>query len=170
MQQIIVRAFDVNRAEITLCDSGKIIDHFNGFIGKNGLTNNKIEGDNKTPIGTFAINRIFGFAPIKSKMPIIKITDKDVWVDDPESEFYNTLQKRGGNWKSAENMKIPFYEYGAIIEYNTENPVPGAGSAMFLHIKEEPTAGCVAVPRDKMIFINEWLNPAKKPTIKIDAL
>ena len=32
---------------------------FKCCIGKNGLSNNKIEGDKKTPIGTFEIEKLY---------------------------------------------------------------------------------------------------------------
>jgi len=44
--------------------------------------------------------------------------------------------------------------------------VPGRGSAMFLHVRNEnPTSGCVAIDLDRLVEIMRWLDPAKAPKI-----
>lgn len=165
-QRILVQATNTDAA-ITLCDDGIVVENMNGHVGRNGAADDKREGDGKTPTGIYEIHRVFGFSPHRSKMPTIGITKDDVWVDDPKSEFYNTLQKSGGDWTSSEDMKIAPYEYGLVVEYNTQNPVPNAGSAIFMHIGDAPTSGCVSTSRNNIRYILEWLNPDKYPSIQI---
>jgi len=61
------------------------------------------------------------------------------------------------------------YDAGAVIEYNTDPVVPGLGSAIFLHIWREdgakPTAGCVALPEDRLRELLGWLDAEAAPVI-----
>ena len=69
---------------------------------------------------------------------------------------------------SAENMYIPQYNYGFVINYNTANRIPGKGSAIFFHVWSGPgqgTAGCTATAQNNVISILNWLNPSKNPVI-----
>jgi len=55
-----------------------------------------------------------------------------------------------------------------VIEYNTENPVAGKGSAIFLHIwrdENSPTAGCTAVSEENIVKLMKWLDPSLSPLI-----
>ena len=140
----------------------------NGHIGKYGFTNNKVEGDKKSPTGKYTIGTAFGRkADPGTKLPYRKITSDDVWVDDPKSKLYNTWQSRKATknqWKSAENMDIPSYTYGFVINYNTER-TPYKGSAIFFHVGNSYTLGCTATSQTNVINILKWLDPDKNPVI-----
>ena len=58
------------------------------YIGKNGLTNNKKEGDLKTPKGTFDIGIKLSLKPFKKCQ---LITNSLYWIDDINSKYYNKL-------------------------------------------------------------------------------
>lgn len=154
------------------------------YIGKEGITDNKQEGDMKTPLGLFKLGPAFGFKKINTNYPFIKITENSYFVDDPKSKFYNKWVEVNGNissdhpyilnskeisWDSAEklnNYPGP-YEYGLIIEYNIP-AIPNKGSAVFLHIKgKDYTAGCVSVNREDMLEILKWIDKDKNPHIEI---
>ena len=123
------------------------------YIGKNGLTNNKIEGDQKTPIGLFKLGKVFGThkkeeISLHKDLEYIQINKNLFWVDDPNSKYYNKLvdiTNTERDWISAENLldcKIP-YEYAIEIKTNPEN-IPKKGSAIFIHCKaKDYTAGCI---------------------------
>lgn len=127
------------------------------YIGKNGATENKVEGDGKTPIGRFKLGKAFG---THKKEEILyndytEITKDLYWVDDSNSRYYNTLvdiSKVEKDWNSAEHL-IKYkeqYEYGIEIKSNPEN-IPNKGSAIFLHCKKSDyTLGCVSI--DKLIM------------------
>lgn len=128
------------------------------YIGKNGITNNKKEGDGKTPLGEFELGLILvrnsnveNIHGLKYKV----ITENMYWIDDPKSKYYNQLvdiSKVKKDWNSAEQLiDYPIqYEYLAEIKVNPNNII-GKGSAIFLHCsKDENTEGCIAVHREVM--------------------
>lgn len=142
------------------------------FIGKNGLTKNKKEGDNKTPIGEFELGIAMGMHPMKDFEEPVKICYKQItenmyWVDDSNSKYYNQLidvSKVKKSWKSAEHLiEYPVsYEYLIEIKINPCN-IPGKGSAIFLHcIDKGSTSGCIAVNRGTMIKILKNVNKSTK--------
>lgn len=143
-----------------------------GFVGYNGITANKREGDGATPAGRFELRRGFSFEQLPgATIPCARITETGVWVDDPESKYYNMWVNSlapDKDWKTAEKMiGYPVsYRYGIVIEYNTDPVIKGAGSAIFLHCSQGgPTAGCVAVPEDVMFSLMHFVRPGDKIVI-----
>lgn len=143
-----------------------------GFVGRGGVSSAKVEGDGKTPLGVFAVERAFGLADNPgARVPYTRVTALDVWVDDPASAYYNQWARGDApdkDWTSAEKLasETVAYEYAAVIEYNTDRPVKGAGSAIFLHcVKEGPTAGCVSVPQGDMRKLLLLLRPGARIAI-----
>ena len=146
------------------------------YIGKNGLTNNKKEGDLKTPIGEFKLGIAFGIHEekeinINQTLKYIQINKNLYWVDDPNSKYYNQLvdiTKEKKDWNSAEHLiehTIP-YEYAIEIKTNPQN-IPGKGSAIFLHCKNKDyTAGCIAIPTEKMKELLKYINKDTKIVIE----
>lgn len=128
------------------------------FIGKNGITNNKREGDGKTPIGKYNLGVAFGIHDKINFCNYVKINKNLHWVDDVDSKFYNQLvdvTKVKKDWNSSEHLiEYPKqYEYAIEIKTNSKN-IPGKGSAIFLHCSvERPTAGCVAIDTKYMKFL-----------------
>jgi len=148
-------------------------EEMDSVLGSKGLTYNKKEGDKKSPIGVFKLERCFGREENPgTKLSYTQFSQNDFWVDDINSEYYNTFQAgpSDGRWNSAEDLFAvgDRYKYFAVIEYNTVNPVPGAGSAIFLHIwksPETPTSGCTALSEENLLKVVRWLDPAKKPVL-----
>ncbi|MBY0062717.1 SH3 domain-containing protein [Priestia aryabhattai] len=139
----------------------------NGVLGQKGFALSKKEGDMESPTGKYTIGTAFGrYANPGTKLPYRKITASDVWVDDSKSSLYNTWQQKpaNGRWTSAENMDIPAYDYGFVINYN-ESRTPGKGSAIFFHVGTNYTAGCTATSKEQVVSILKWLNPEKNPVI-----
>ncbi|MGP0690366.1 SH3 domain-containing protein [Priestia aryabhattai] len=139
----------------------------NGVLGQKGFSLSKKEGDMESPTGKYTIGTAFGrYENPGTKLPYRKITSNDVWVDDSKSSLYNTWQQKpaNGRWASAENMDIPAYDYGFVINYN-ESRTPGKGSAIFFHVGTNYTAGCTATSKEQVVSILKWLNPEKKPVI-----
>lgn len=125
------------------------------YIGKNGFTKDKTEGDWKTPIGEFELGIAFGkYDSIDTKLPYIKIEDDMYWVDDVNSDEYNELIKTSIKPMFSAEHLIDYvddaYEYAIEIKTNPDN-INGKGSAIFLHCKrKEYTAGCVAIEKEDM--------------------
>ncbi len=94
-------------------------------------------------------------------------------VDDPASEFYNTLADRAAvepDWKSSEKMReiTPEYHWGVVVDYNTAPAVPRRGSCVFLHIGGDGgrgTAGCTAMGEPALKALMQWLDPKAAPVI-----
>ena len=176
--QLIIVKSTGNEAEICAYDLNedlvwsKLAPTASGFVGRNGVSRDKREGDKKSPAGLFPLPSAFGNQPDPGcKLPYRQSTKNSYWVDDPNSRFYNQWVEDDGNrdWKSAEHISAVgrAYNYAAVIGYNLDPIVPGAGSAIFLHIGSSPTAGCVALPEDRLMEILLWLDPEKSPEILI---
>jgi L,D-peptidoglycan transpeptidase YkuD (ErfK/YbiS/YcfS/YnhG family) len=96
----------------------------------------------------------------------------DYWDDDQASPRYNEWvdTKTANPGADPEPMhNVPAYDYAAVIAYNTAR-VPGLGSAIFLHVGTGvATAGCVSLPKAKLLKVLDWLKPADSPRITITA-
>lgn len=147
------------------------------YIGKNGLTNEKIEGDLKTPIGKFELGKILGTnLTVKNKngLEFLKINENMYWIDDTESKYYNQLiniSEVEKDWNSAEHLiDYPIqYEYLIEIKTNPSN-IKGKGSAIFLHCSNHrKTVGCIAVDREIMQELIENIDIHTKIEIKSKA-
>ena len=156
----------------------RVLIKMSGVVGKKGFTNQKTEGDGKTPIGMYAFGTAFGKTKKLDSItwPYKKTTKNDFWVDDPSSKDYNKWVRYTGNpdkkWKSYEVMDHPLYRYGAVISYNTNPIIKGKGSAIFLHVwrgRGTSTAGCAATTEKNVVRILSWLDPAKKPQIVLSS-
>jgi len=135
----------------------------------------KKEGDLRTPMGIFKLSPAFGFdtQPQTFKMDYFQVDENSVCVDDKNSQYYNQLVDASKisqrDWKSAEWMRqIPFYQWGARVQYNTDHPQAGAGSCIFFHIWQSPehgTAGCVAMAASSLLKVLTELDPAQNPVV-----
>jgi L,D-peptidoglycan transpeptidase YkuD (ErfK/YbiS/YcfS/YnhG family) len=102
------------------------------------------------------------------KFPYRVADSQSVWVDDVSSPYYNTWQENAAlkGEHLASSGYATAYAYAAVIAYNMPNPVPGKGSAIFLHVSTGgPTAGCVSISQSSLLQVLRWLDPAKSPVI-----
>jgi len=142
-------------------------------VGRSGISADHHEGDGTTPEGVFTLTEAFGNGPDPgTKLPYRPVHDQDYWVTDSSSPYYNTWQSGppAGRWTQAEALwtLTQAYHHAVVIDYNRDPIVPGRGSAMFLHVRNEnPTSGCVAIDLDRLVEIMRWLDPAKAPKIAI---
>lgn len=144
------------------------------YIGRNGLTNEKIEGDGKTPIGEFELGVILGTHSEgynKNGLQYKEINEDMYWIDDSKSKYYNQLvniSKVKKDWSSGEHLIEYPIQYEYLIEIKTNpNNIPEKGSAIFLHcIKNETTAGCIAVDRETMKKLIENIDEHTKIEIR----
>lgn len=161
---------------------GWVNNHKNltGYIGLRGFLVNKQEGDKKTPVGAFAIGTCYSrTATTQTGLDLYKYDSRDVWVDDPNSAYYNTHQREpsNGRWKSAENfsrMKNGIYDVFFEIKYNPER-IKNRGSAIFFHIANPAmqikyTSGCVSTDRANLLSIAKWLDMDSSPIILMGPL
>lgn len=132
-------------------------------IGRTGMTPEsvKAEGDGATPMGRYPFRRLFYRAdrleePV-TRLPYRALSPEDGWCDDAASPHYN-------QW-----VRLPFgpsheklwrddhaYDLIVVLGHNDSPPVPGRGSAIFLHVRHDddrPTAGCVALLEKDLLFL-----------------
>tara|TARA_B100000401_G_C52679083_1_gene658773 strand:+ start:127 stop:621 length:495 start_codon:yes stop_codon:yes gene_type:complete len=147
--------------------------NFKCCVGKGGLSKKKIEGDKKTPKGTFAIENLY-FRKDRIKKPqtslkCIEIIENMGWCDDIRSpKKYNKLIKSTDKVKH-EKLRRRDYKYDLLIpiKYNYKKPQVGLGSCIFIHLtkKYKPTAGCIALSRKDFLIMLKLIN--KNSKIKI---
>ena len=139
-------------------------------IGKRGITSKKVEGDKKTPKGTFGLKSIFyrkdRVSKIKSSLKKHIIKKNMGWCDDSRSRYYNKMIKFPFDL-SAEKLwlKKNIYDVIIIINYNMEPAIKNKGSAIFLHIAKkdyETTEGCIAVTKEDMKLLASKINNKTK--------
>jgi len=142
-------------------------------VGRAGVKADKREGDGGTPAGTYPLVSVLyrndRVAPPMSHLPVRPLAPNDGWVDEPTDPRYNRLVEIPYP-ASAEQMwrDDNLYDVVVVIGYNMEPVIPGAGSAIFLHVATPdfaPTAGCVAVNKDVLLGLLPLLGPGSTITI-----
>jgi len=127
-------------------------------IGKAGVIPgaDKREGDNKSPLGTWTMREVWYRPDVypdgpTTALPVRATRPEDGWCDAPGDPNYNrpvTLPYPA----SAERMwrDDHVYDLVVILGHNDDPPVPGMGSAIFMHLARDGypgTEGCVALER-----------------------
>lgn len=134
----------------------------------------KKEGDGKAPAGIFKLKQAFGYASFKIEYPYEVYKETDHCVDDVNSKYYNKIVdsiKIERDYKSHERMKFPkdYYKYGIVVDHNgiTEGArsKKGAGSCIFIHIKNVPTAGCTVMNESEIQEVLRWLDSTAEPLL-----
>ncbi|VAV90795.1 FIG00450775: hypothetical protein [hydrothermal vent metagenome] len=124
-------------------------------IGTGGLipASRKVEGDGATPIGSYAFRRVLyrkdRVVMPTTKLPCRAIQKDDGWCDAPNDLAYNR-PVRLPYPASAEQLfrQDHLYDILVVLGHNDMPPVPGLGSAIFLHLARPDftaTRGCLAL-------------------------
>ena len=137
-------------------------------VGRGGLTGHKREGDGATPRGVLRVTGLLYRAdrlapPAPWAMPI---GPGDLWSDDPADPAYNR-PVRAPRAHSHERLRRPDRVYDIVLttDWNADPPRPGRGSAIFLHVwrgPRHPTAGCLALRRDHLLWIVARIGPGTR--------
>lgn len=128
-------------------------------VGRGGIVPaaEKREGDGATPAGVWRITGL-RCRPDRLAFPgAAPILPRDGWSEHPADPAYNRPIRHPHPFP-AERMRRGdrLYDLLATLDHNTGPVVPGAGSAIFLHLwrkPRHPTAGCVAFRRADLAFI-----------------
>ena len=132
---------------------------FTCALGRSGITIDKSEGDGKTPAGRFALRRVLyrpdRLDPPQTKLPLSSIRESDGWCDAPDDPNYNRLVSHPYQ-QSAERLwrDDDLYNIVLVLGHNDDPVVPGAGSAIFVHVATHdyaPTEGCVAIHQQHLL-------------------
>lgn len=174
--------------QMSLKQNGRILSSCN-WRCEDGLTTNKTEGDHMTPEGTFPIYFAFSTKAKNTKIAFETISEDSVWVCDPESVYYNTLQSKNNpdkDWTDkggAENM-YPKFSKGSsnaciCFGFNGDGWSPyGAvaygGSALFIdgvgeNGKMNSGYGDIKISGKDMTKLLSYLDSDYNPTITIRA-
>ncbi len=145
-------------------------------IGRSGMiaAAQKREGDGASPIGIWPIRRFVyradRLALPQTLLPITATQVQDGWCDGADDPLYNqpvTLPYLA----STEQMwrEDHVYDLVAILGHNDAPPVPGMGSAIFLHLARPgftPTEGCIALSLEDMLEVMRLAEPGSAIEIR----
>lgn len=131
-------------------------------LGHGGIRADKREGDGATPAGLFTLRRVLWRAdrladPPVTRLPCAPILPTDGWCDWPEDPLYNrpvTLPYPARHERMWRDDAL--YDIVVIIGHNDDPVVPGAGSAVFMHLARTdggPTEGCVGLARGDLLAL-----------------
>ena len=146
---------------------------FKCCVGKKGFSKFKIEGDKKTPAGTFALGDLY-YRNDKRKRPVtklkvIKIKKNMGWCNDVKSKKnYNKIVKTNSKFKHEKLFRNDYkYDFFLLIKYNYNKVEVGRGSAIFIHLTKEykPTLGCIGLREKDFLILIKLIN--KNTKIKI---
>jgi L,D-peptidoglycan transpeptidase YkuD (ErfK/YbiS/YcfS/YnhG family) len=145
-------------------------------LGKAGTTtaSTKKEGDGKSPIGIWPIRYVF-YRPDrlpkpKTALPVIALSPDDGWCDDPARPEYNQHVKLpfpGGHEKLWRDDHV--YDLIVVLGHNDGPIIPGAGSAIFMHLARDGypgTEGCVALDQDNLLDFLKVAEPGSAVEIR----
>ena len=176
-------------AKLTFCEQ-----KYSCVIGKAGAKSaeDKEEGDNTTPLGTYHIVR--GFyredrleKPITKGLELLPVSQDMGWDDNPNSDCYNQWVKNGYSqaleetfWRDDELYNIILVlDHNGAWPYETERPknckaIAGKGSAIFMHVMKldesnnpKPTAGCIALQQSDLLQVLSQLKENHPIQIKM---
>lgn len=137
-------------------------------VGRAGIVpaSAKREGDGATPVGRFPLREgLFRADRVAapSALPFLPIAPDMWWDDDPASPAYNTLRRQAPQAHPERLWREDgVYDWVVPLGWNDSPPVPGKGSAIFLHAARSdfaPTAGCVAIAAEDWPRLLPYLTP-----------
>ena len=146
---------------------------FKCCVGKRGFSKFKIEGDKKTPTGTFALGNLYYRSDKKerpaTKLKLIKIKKNIGWCNDVKSKKnYNKIVKTNSKFKHERLFRNDYkYNFFLLVKYNYNKVIIGRGSAIFIHLtkKYNPTLGCIGLREKDFLILIKLIN--KNTKIKI---
>jgi L,D-peptidoglycan transpeptidase YkuD (ErfK/YbiS/YcfS/YnhG family) len=147
-----------------------------GLAGQDEVGLHKTERDGRAPAGIFWIGKIYTYdatLPPGADFPFHQVTTADAWIDDVNSPQYNrfvTIDDPANPpaWFEKEKMRHHDFAYRWLVEirHNSDSPVPGAGSAIFFHIRrgvDRPTAGCTTMEQRNLVKLITWRRADRNP-------
>jgi L,D-peptidoglycan transpeptidase YkuD (ErfK/YbiS/YcfS/YnhG family) len=144
-------------------------------LGRSGVTQDKREGDGATPAGVMALRLVFyrpdRLAQPLTRLPVRALQPEDGWCDDPASPEYNRHVRRPFPARHESLWRDDaLYDLIVALGWNDAPPVPGSGSAIFLHLAGEgypPTEGCVALARPDLLRLLADCGPGDRLTVRL---
>ena len=146
-----------------------------GLAGQNEAGLRKVERDGRAPAGVFKIGKIYTYdaqLPAGANFPFHQVTTADAWIDDVKHPDYNRFVRidpaNPPPWFGKQKMRHNDFAYRWLVEvrHNSDPPVPGAGSAIFFHIRRgvsRPSAGCTTMAESDLVKMITWLRAPRNP-------
>jgi L,D-peptidoglycan transpeptidase YkuD (ErfK/YbiS/YcfS/YnhG family) len=147
-----------------------------GLAGQNEKGLRKVERDGRAPAGIFRLGTIYTYdarLPAGSDYPFHQVTTADAWSDDVTSPDYNRFitipdPAKPPPWFAKQKMRHNDFAYRWLVEirHNADPPVPGAGSAIFFHIRrgvDRPSTGCTTMAESDLVKLITWLRESRNP-------
>lgn len=147
-----------------------------GLEGQNENGLRKAERDGRAPAGVFRIGKIYTYdaqLPAGADFPFHQVTTADAWVDDVKHPDYNRFvtipdPANPPGWFAKQKMRHNDFAYRWLVEvrHNSDPPAPGAGSAIFFHIRrgvDRPSAGCTTMAEADLVKLISWMRASRHP-------
>lgn len=159
------------KIKISKREEAYIAQHDEAFfycvVGREGMTDDKKEGDWCTPRGVFHITQVFyredRLKDFECLLPKQTLAKDDGWDDDPQSPFYNTHVKLPHAYSAEELWREDeLYDLILVLDYNQNPTIAGRGSAIFIHVAKEGmkyTKGCVALKKADLLALLSQIGP-----------
>jgi L,D-peptidoglycan transpeptidase YkuD (ErfK/YbiS/YcfS/YnhG family) len=147
-------------------------------LGMNGVieARAKREGDGRSPAGVWPLRRLL-YRPDRGGQPGTRLASgpigpTDGWCDAPLDGAYNCPVPLPYP-ASAESLwrDDGLYDLVVVLGHNDQPVIPGAGSAIFLHVAAPgyaPTRGCVALARADLESLLSIAGPDDALAISLD--
>ena len=179
-QLVIVRCYGGSRCTLSFFEKTEngwelsaALPAANGMIGEDGLSAEKLPGDKVTPAGYFSLGPAYGMlAPVGiDTIDYHQFQSGDVWVTDPSSAYYNTLQNdhdHAADWKESISLltQDETYKYAVLVCHNVPEADPARGCAVFLNVSSgEATDGSIGLKEVTLFTLLQWLNGEADPHI-----
>ena len=148
-------------------------------VGRGGIGAKRAEGDGVTPVGRHRIEAVLGRPdrgrnpldsgwrglPLRADRPARRLVGRSGAIPD-----YNRPVRRPHRFGHETLRRAdPQYDLVAVLDWNRHPPVPGRGSAIFLHVwrrPRQPTAGCVAFRRADLAWILARWTPRGRVVVR----
>lgn len=146
-------------------------------LGRSGVVAaaDKREGDGASPAGIWPVRRALWradrLARPQTALPLQAIQSDDGWCDAPGDPAYNRPVRLP--WPASHEVMTRedgLYDVVVVLGHNDNPPVPGMGSAIFLHCASPdymPTEGCVALARNDLLQLLAGMSTASTLEIRL---
>jgi L,D-peptidoglycan transpeptidase YkuD (ErfK/YbiS/YcfS/YnhG family) len=147
-----------------------------GVLGTDEPGQHKTERDKRAPAGVFRIGTIYTYdkaLPEGADFRFHTVSTADAWIDDPTHPDYNRHvaipdPANPPPWFAKQKMRHNDFAYRWLVEirHNSDPPEPGAGSAIFFHIRrgtDRPSAGCTVMAEPNLVRLIRWMRTDRQP-------
>jgi L,D-peptidoglycan transpeptidase YkuD (ErfK/YbiS/YcfS/YnhG family) len=122
-------------------------------LGRAGVSKEKREGDGASPAGSWPMREVLfrrdRLGEVATALPKRALEPDDGWCDDPADPCYNHPVRLPYSGRCERLWRADsLYDIVVPLGYNDDPVVPGAGSAIFLHVARADfasTESCVAL-------------------------